>query len=59
MDLGILAVYDPPSPGLPFLVVILYPDGKAVAVPAESAEEAQATVERIASETGATLAGED
>jgi|HubBroStandDraft_6_1064221.scaffolds.fasta_scaffold1696228_1 hypothetical protein len=34
-------VYDPPKPGLPFLAVMIMPNGEVIAVPFNTAAEAE------------------
>jgi hypothetical protein len=45
-----LAVYHPPGPGLPFLGVAILPSGTVHATPYETAERAQAYLERATKE---------
>ena len=43
-----IAVYYPPTHDLPFLAVVITPDGKVIAEPFDSAAEAQARIEQAA-----------
>ncbi len=43
-----IAVYAPPKHDLPFLAVVITPDGKVIAEPFDSAAEAQARIEQAA-----------
>lgn len=53
-DAAILAVYDPPKPELPYLAVVIYPDGTVHGVVAEDAASAQAIVDGLAEKAGLT-----
>lgn len=45
-----MSIYDPPKPRLPFLVVAIFPDGKAQAVWFMTEVEAQAAINGITAE---------
>ena len=49
-DLAVVAVYNPPKDGLPYLAVAITPDGKVHGVTAATAAEAQTIADDILAE---------
>jgi hypothetical protein len=58
-DAAILAVYDPPEDGLPYLAVAIFPSGNVQGVTAKTAADAQAILKSIAKELGREDGDED
>ncbi len=54
----ILTVYDPPAPNLPWLAVVIFPDGSVQAASADTAFDAKTIVAAIAQELGIPREGE-
>jgi hypothetical protein len=57
-DAVAIAVYDPPRPHLPYLAVVIYPDGEVTGIAAETSAVAQNAVEELATQVGAKRSGE-
>jgi L-2-hydroxyglutarate oxidase LhgO len=51
-------VYNPPTPGLPFLAVMITPDGEVTATPYDTATEAEAYNRHFAAELHSKLQGD-
>jgi hypothetical protein len=58
-EAAILAVYDPPEDGLPYLAVAIFPSGQVEGVTANTAADAQAILKSIAKELGREDGDED
>lgn len=54
-----MVVYDPPKPGLPYLAVMIAPDGKVSAVGYASAAEAEAHNAKNAADAGLSSPDKD
>ena len=53
-----IVVYEPPGPDLPYLAVVIYPDGEVSGIAAETSTIAQDAVEELATMIGANRSGE-
>lgn len=51
-ETAVITVYDPPKEGLPYLAVVVYPDGEVTGIAAVSAAAAQRLVEELAVKVG-------
>jgi hypothetical protein len=51
-EAAVITVYDPPRAGLPYLAVVVYPDGEVSGIAAETAAAAQHLVEELAAKIG-------
>lgn len=49
---AVIAVYDPPRPDLPYLAVVIYPNGTVAGAAAKSEAEARTIVDGLAEQSG-------